>query len=133
MQAGPGEHGYGILSISVRTRAEVSMVADVPARDFTPIPKVDSRVLCFERKKEQFFADDRDEKMFFKTVKMAFSQRRKTLLNSMSAACAVDKVRMKNLLEKAEMDSSLRAETITPEQYLRLSRDMFPPDQKQAV
>ncbi|MBQ2311218.1 MAG: ribosomal RNA small subunit methyltransferase A, partial [Firmicutes bacterium] len=80
--AGPGGKDYGVLSISLQYYADCSYVLDVPAEYFTPRPKVDSAVVHMTLKKERLLAT-KEEPQFFALVKKVFSQRRKTLVNSL--------------------------------------------------
>ena len=79
----PGGKDYGVLSISLQYYADCSYVLDVPAEYFEPRPKVDSAVVNLTLKKERILAPE-EEAGFFAFVKAAFSQRRKTLLNSLA-------------------------------------------------
>ena len=81
--AGPGGKDYGVLSISLQYYADCNYVLDVPAEYFEPRPKVDSAVVNLTLKKERILAPE-EEAGFFALVKAAFSQRRKTLLNSLA-------------------------------------------------
>ena len=81
--AKPGGKDYGVLSISLQYYAECSKVLDVPAEYFTPRPKVDSAVVHMQLKASRLLAPE-EEPQFFAVVKAAFSQRRKTLHNSLT-------------------------------------------------
>ena len=63
----------------------------------------------------------RDEKTFFKVVKGAFAQRRKTVLNSLSSSLSLDKPRMRDILETAGVEESARAERLTLEDFARIA------------
>lgn len=76
-----GSKTYGILSVLVQAFYEAEYLFTVPPTVFDPPPKVDSGVLRFVRKQD--FSLPCDEKLFFKVVKTAFQQRRKTLRNSL--------------------------------------------------
>lgn len=78
---GPGSKTYGILSVLVQAFYDAEYLFTVPPSVFDPPPKVDSGVLRLTRKEEQRLACD--ERLFFKVVKTAFNQRRKTLRNSL--------------------------------------------------
>ena len=80
--ASPGGRDYGVLSISLQYYAECRKVLDVPAKYFTPRPKVDSAVVHMSLKNSRLLAPA-EEPQFFAIIKTAFSQRRKTLLNSL--------------------------------------------------
>ena len=77
----PGSKRYGILSVLVQAFYDVEYVFSVPPQVFIPPPKVDSGVVHFQRKSS--FELPCDESLFFKVVKAAFNQRRKTLRNSL--------------------------------------------------
>ncbi|WP_318343492.1 16S rRNA (adenine(1518)-N(6)/adenine(1519)-N(6))-dimethyltransferase RsmA [Flagellimonas baculiformis] len=77
----PGSKTYGILSVLVQAFYEAEYLFTVPPTVFDPPPKVDSGVLRLIRRNEQKLACD--ERLFFKVVKTAFNQRRKTIRNSL--------------------------------------------------
>lgn len=79
--AKPGSKTYGILSVLTQAYYHVKLLFSVPPHVFIPPPKVRSAVLRFERKENIVL--DCDEILFFKVVKTAFNQRRKTLRNSL--------------------------------------------------
>lgn len=78
---GPGNKTYGILSVFVQAYYDAEYLFTVPPSVFDPPPKVDSGVLRLTRKKELNLPCD--ERLFFKVVKTAFNQRRKTLRNGL--------------------------------------------------
>jgi 16S rRNA (adenine1518-N6/adenine1519-N6)-dimethyltransferase len=77
----PGSKTYGILSVLVQAFYEAEYLFTVPPTVFDPPPKVDSGVLRLIRRDKQKLACD--ERLFFKVVKTAFNQRRKTIRNSL--------------------------------------------------
>jgi len=77
----PGSKAYGILSVLSQAFYEVEYLFTVSPANFNPPPKVDSGVIKLTRREN--FTLDCDEKLFFKVVKTAFQQRRKTLRNSL--------------------------------------------------
>lgn len=77
----PGSKTYGILSVLVQAFYAAEYLFTVPPTVFDPPPKVDSGVLRLIRRDEQKLACD--ERLFFKVVKTAFNQRRKTIRNSL--------------------------------------------------
>ena len=76
-----GSKTYGILSVLVQAFYEAEYLFTVPPSVFNPPPKVDSGVLRLTRKED--FSLPCNEKLFFRVVKTAFQQRRKTLRNSL--------------------------------------------------
>ncbi|SIT06695.1 dimethyladenosine transferase [Zobellia uliginosa] len=80
---GEGNKTYGILSVLVQAYYDAEYLFTVPPQVFDPPPKVQSGVLRLVRKRD--FTLDCDEKLFFRVVKAAFNQRRKTIRNSLKA------------------------------------------------
>lgn len=114
--ARPGGKDYGVLSIMVQYNALPEMKFIIPKEAFRPAPKVDSAVLHM-RILEKPSVEVADEKMFFKVVKTAFSQRRKTLSNSLKGFGG----NIKELLTTAGIDPVRRAETLGLREFARLS------------
>jgi 16S rRNA (adenine1518-N6/adenine1519-N6)-dimethyltransferase len=81
--AEPGSKTYGILSVLVQAYYNAEYLFTVPPGVFNPPPKVDSGVLRLIRKDHLDLGCD--DRMFFKVVKTAFNQRRKTLRNSLKS------------------------------------------------
>ena len=125
--AGPGGKDYGVLSISLQYYADCEYVLDVPAEYFTPRPKVDSAVVHMTLKKERLLAPE-EEPQFFALVKKAFSQRRKTLLNSLvgyrcaPGAAPLQKEDILKALAACGIDEKRRPETLSIEEFAALSR-----------
>jgi 16S rRNA (adenine1518-N6/adenine1519-N6)-dimethyltransferase len=115
--AKPGD--MSLLSVSAQYYWEVSLGKEIPARLFTPPPKVDSRVLILKRRPEPLF-DDVDEKQFFRLVKAGYAARRKTLSNSLGAGLHLGKDEANSLLENAGISPGLRAQTLSMEQWYQL-------------
>ena len=76
-----GSKVYGILSVLTQAFYDADYLFTVPPNVFSPPPKVDSGVICLKRKGN--YSLPCDEKLFFRVVKSAFQQRRKTLRNSL--------------------------------------------------
>ena len=124
--ASPGGKDSGVLSISLQYYADCSYVLDVPAEYFSPRPKVDSAVVHMTLKKERLLAPE-EEQQFFALVKKAFSQRRKTLLNSLVGYCPapgaapVQKEDILKALAACGIDEKRRPETLSIEEFASLS------------
>jgi 16S rRNA (adenine1518-N6/adenine1519-N6)-dimethyltransferase len=86
-----GSKTYGILSVLVQAFYDASYLFTVPPQVFNPPPKVESGVLRLTRKENQTLPCD--ENLFFKVVKTAFQQRRKTLRNSLKTFNLSDNLR----------------------------------------
>lgn len=108
-----------LLSVSAQFYWEVGLGNVVPAELFTPVPKVDSRVLIMKRRIHPLFADV-DEKAFFRIVKAGYSARRKTLLNSLAGGLRTDKQRTEEILELAQIRPSLRAQNLSLDDWWAL-------------
>lgn len=121
--AQPGGKEYGVLSVLLQMHAEVDIPHRVPARAFTPPPQVESAVIRF-RMRESPLADPGDEALFRRLVKVAFSQRRKTLANALRAGRIAPPDALAHALEAAKIDAQRRAETLSIEEYARLSREL---------
>ena len=114
MQVGPGTKDYGALSLAVQYYAKPEIVANVPPNCFMPRPKVGSAVIRLTRH-EQCPVEVEDEKFMF--------QRRKTLANGLNNApdIQVSKEDIAKALEELGVGASIRGETLTLEQFARLS------------
>ena len=115
--ARPG--AMSLLSVGVQFYSEVSLGAVVPAELFTPPPKVDSQILVLHHRPAPLFPDV-DERVFFRVVKAGFAQRRKTLLNSLSAGLQLDRVAALALLEQANIEPNTRAQNLDLNEWYRL-------------
>jgi len=87
----PGSKIYGILSVLTQAFYDVEYLFTVPPSVFNPPPKVDSGVIRLIRKEN--YTLPVDEKLFYKVVKTAFNQRRKTIRNSLKTFNLSDKLR----------------------------------------
>ena len=120
MNAVPSTKDYGALSVAVQYYCDTEIVAKAPRHMFIPQPKVDSTVIGLHIREERKYKAD-NEQLFFKTVKAAFGQRRKTLLNSLSSMGVLDKAKIKEVLAEAGIDEKRRGETLSIEEFANLS------------
>jgi len=119
--APPGTRTYGIPSVAVAMFARVTNVVDVPSTSFYPRPKVTSRVIRLDIR-ENPLVELRNEAFFSRVVKTAFSQRRKTLFNNLKClAPAGGDADLSSALAVAGINGGRRAETLTAEEFGRLS------------
>jgi 16S rRNA (adenine1518-N6/adenine1519-N6)-dimethyltransferase len=118
LAAHAGSKDYGVLSVAVQIAAEVEKVTRVPAEAFWPVPKVNSAVV---RLRLRPFPGIRDKEALLKIVKAGFSQRRKTLVNSLSAALQLPKEIVSLKLGELGIDERRRSETVSIEEFIRLS------------
>jgi len=114
--ASPGGKDYGVLSIMVQYYAESSLEFIIPKGAFRPVPKVDSAVVNIKIL-ERPSVDVKDEEFFFKIVKTSFSQRRKMISNSLKSI----RVDIKEWMAEAGIDSKRRPETLSIDEFARLS------------
>ncbi|MBW2640596.1 MAG: ribosomal RNA small subunit methyltransferase A [Deltaproteobacteria bacterium] len=122
--AQPGCKDYGRLSVMLGYCANIKKIADVKASVFFPKPKVDSEVLELRFKKRLEYPAN-DETYFFSVIKAAFGNRRKILKNALAAsALNIDANTAQNILEKSGIDPVRRAETLTIEEFVKLSNNL---------
>lgn len=123
--ASPGGKDYGVLSLSVQYYAVPEIAAVVPAEAFMPAPGVDSAVVHLEvRKDAPVFLED--ESLFFKVIKAAFGQRRKTLQNALSgSALNLEKSHVEEILSNCDMDPKRRGETLSMSEFALLSNKIW--------
>ena len=115
--AAPGK--MSLLSVATQFYWEVSSGLDVPAKLFTPPPKVDSQILILQRRAKPLF-DDIDSKTFFRLVKAGFSQRRKTLSNSLSGGLQLSKETVNAICSTVGIEPSRRAQTLSLDEWHNL-------------
>lgn len=109
------DKAYGAISVSVQYYTEPRIIIDVSKENFIPSPEVDSCVIKLDLLDEPRVIV-KDEKMFFRTVKGAFTQRRKTINNSLTCS-GKSKEEISNILKSLNIDEKLRAENLSIEQY----------------
>ncbi len=126
LMAQPRTKEYGAPTVLLAACAEVKPLLKIHPAEFHPRPKVDSMVvrIGFRPKPDRVQALGAfDRKLFSKVVHAAFGQRRKTLLNALaSAALVADKNILAQCIEAAGISPSARAETLTLEDFVQLSR-----------
>ncbi|MBQ7245332.1 MAG: 16S rRNA (adenine(1518)-N(6)/adenine(1519)-N(6))-dimethyltransferase RsmA [Firmicutes bacterium] len=117
--AEPGGKEYGALSVAVQYRTIAETIIEVPRESFFPAPKVDSEVLKLTLRDEPAVKPI-DEALFFRLVKAGFSQRRKTILNSLSTS-GYPKEEIAACLEAVGIDNKRRAETLSLQDFCSIS------------
>ncbi|HEU4831009.1 MAG TPA: 16S rRNA (adenine(1518)-N(6)/adenine(1519)-N(6))-dimethyltransferase RsmA [Candidatus Saccharimonadales bacterium] len=110
-----------ILAVSAQLFAEVTLGGVVPAKLFTPPPKVDSQVVILRTRSTPFLTDV-NEGDFFRTVKAGFSAKRKKLRSSLSGGLSISKTEVETLLQKAGISPDSRAEALDMDAWVRLAR-----------
>lgn len=117
--AAPGSKAYGTVTVMVQYAATVARAFDVGRHAFVPAPEVDSTILHlipYEKRSIQA----QNDTVLRRVVKAAFSQRRKTLRNSLSSL-GCDKALIKQALEAAGIEDSRRAETLSVAEFVALA------------
>ena len=112
----PGGKESGAITYSINYYTNPQIVLDVPKDCFLPSPKVDSAVIKLDVLKQPKIKVINEE-LFFKVVKFAFLQKRKTLINSISSSGLVDKMFLEKMLTDLKIDVRVRAEQLTLEQF----------------
>ncbi|MBL1320711.1 MAG: 16S rRNA (adenine(1518)-N(6)/adenine(1519)-N(6))-dimethyltransferase RsmA [Methylophaga sp.] len=115
--AQPGTKRYGRLSIMVQYQCQAELVFLVPAEAFDPVPKVESAILYLNPySQDKYIGGDVDIGALGKIVTQAFSQRRKTIANTLKRIITPE------LILQAEISLDQRPETISIAQYVALTR-----------
>jgi 16S rRNA (adenine1518-N6/adenine1519-N6)-dimethyltransferase len=115
-----GTRMAGAVTVAVNYYAESEILFDVMRDSFVPSPNVDSVVIRLKLRKEQKFAL-KDKKKFFTVVKCAFSQRRKTALNSISNTMGVPKGKISEVFDSLGIEQNIRAEKLTMEDFINIA------------
>jgi len=124
MNAKPGKKDFGALSVAVQYYCDTEIIAKVPRHLFVPQPNVDSIVIALRVRPEKKYRVE-DEELFFKIVKASFGQRRKTLLNSLSAMGILGKAELSEVLLDAGIDEKRRGETLSLDEFSKLANSMY--------
>lgn len=114
LTASPGSKEYGRLSVMAQYHCDMELVLDVPSHAFNPPPKVESCIVKFIPKKDQSICV-KDPILLQNIVTNAFSQRRKTLSNSLKQFITSDD------LQQLEIDPKLRAENLSLSDYVNIT------------
>ena len=110
---------YGLLTILSQFWADCSIIRLVGRRSFYPAPKVNSALVSLKVRKEPLLKLS-DYKHFRKTIKAAFSQRRKTLKNCLVGA-GFDKEKVAQVISQMNLDENIRGEKLSIAQFGELS------------
>ena len=120
LSAIPGEKSTGAITYCVYYYCEAEEVLKVPNSSFIPEPQVDSEVINLKIRKNPPVKLNNEE-LFFKLIKASFMQRRKTLLNSLSNSGIIPKEKVRELLEKLNLNENVRGEELTIEQFAQMA------------
>lgn len=120
----PSTKDYGSLTLAVEYYAKTRIILNVPLTVFYPKPKVDSSVVFFEIRKTPAVKTEHEKEMFA-LIRAAFSTRRKTLINTLSASLGFDKEKIKDSLAKLNLDVNIRGEALNLEQFAQLTDILY--------
>lgn len=116
----PGGKDYGAITLLCRYFTSPEIITNVKAGLFVPPPKVDSAVVRLKML-DTPAVSVKSEDMFFKTVRFAFAQRRKTLMNCLSSGFGIPKDELSDIFEKANIEPSRRGETLSIEEFANMA------------
>ena len=122
--AGAGNRLTGSISLAVNYYTEPQFLFTVKSGSFIPEPNVDSAVVKLNLRKEKI-CDVIDEKLFFKIIKIAFLQRRKTIINALSNNLKISKSELIDIFDRLKILSTNRAENLSIEQFACLANELI--------
>lgn len=125
--AKPGTGDYGAFSLFMQYHTEPEVLFDVPPDCFLPAPKVTSAVLHCKVRKTPAVSPACGEDFFFRTVRAAFAQRRKTLLNSLSSVFGsqLGKETLSEIIAECGFEPTVRGERLGLEEFARLADALY--------
>lgn len=118
-----GSRDSGAITVCTNYYAQVKQLFNVSRGSFMPAPNVDSTVIRLDIR-EYPAVSVSDEKKFFRMVKAAFAQRRKTALNSISSGMGLSKTQVADALKASGLDENVRAEKLTMEELAALCENL---------
>lgn len=117
--ARPATADYGAITAAIGLWGDAAIILDVDRTNFYPQPNVDSAVVRIDK-----FYEDRgviDKKVYRDIVRIAFSSRRKTLVNNMMNYLKISREKAENILKESGIDISVRGETLSVGDFTRLA------------
>lgn len=121
--AKPGDPAYGLMSVRCRYYCEPEIVEQVPASAFTPPPKVDSAFVNLPFRKQPPVAV-KDEALLWRIIRASFSQRRKTLLNTLKGVTQHTPDDLRKVLDKLGLSQTVRGEVLEISQWIALANEL---------
>ena len=122
LSAIPGNKKSGAITYAVYYYSEAKQILTVPSNSFIPEPEVQSEVIKLQIRNRPPIQIE-DEKKFFKLIKLAFSQRRKTLVNALTTE-EYTKQKIKQVLNELKINTKVRGEALTMEQFAEISKNL---------
>lgn len=120
----PSTKDYNSLSVAIQYKTDATLALKVPKTVFIPAPNVDSAIVKMDVK-ENFERIPDNLELFFKVVRMSFTQRRKTLSNNLSKGLHVNKSSINDLLVSLGHQATVRAEMLTVDDFIDLSNALM--------
>lgn len=111
---------YGAITVGINLRGGASVVLKVGREKFTPPPNVDSAVVKITIEKDKFKGVD--FKSVRETVKIAFSNRRKMLVNNLMSGYKMSRQRAEEVLLKTGLSLTVRGENLSAEDFVNLNK-----------
>lgn len=116
----PGGKNSGAITYAINYYTKPEKVIDVPNTSFMPAPEVNSSVIKL-RVLERPSVEVQDEELLFKIIKLAFMQKRKTLLNALANGKLANKNEVEEMLNCLEFDLNIRGEKLTLEDFAKIA------------
>ena len=122
--ASPGTADYGAFGLFVQWHCETEILFDVPPSCFVPQPKVTSTVIRLTRR-GQPPVQGKDEALLFRVIRAAFNQRRKTLVNALSAGLGLGKEQVEKVLVLRGFDPKIRGEVLSIGDFSAITDELY--------
>ncbi len=123
IMAKPGQ--MSLLAVSAQFYTKAEKIADVPASAFWPQPKVDSAIIKLNVGTGHCPVHKKDEKKFFRLVKIGFSAKRKQLQKNLSAGLHIEQDKIKEILKKNNLNEKVRAQELSLDDWRDLYDSLF--------
>lgn len=123
LSAKVGTPEYGALTVGMSLSCTAENLFELSAKSFDPPPKVKSVVVRLRRRAQPLFED---EPRVQRVIQAAFQQRRKTIENSISHGLSLEKPGVRASLEQLGLDPGLRAERLSVDDFIRVTRKLLP-------
>lgn len=118
----PSTKDYNSLSVVIQFKTSSELALKVPRTVFIPAPNVDSAIVKMDvKEKLDYIPDDLD--VFFRLVRVSFTQRRKTLVNNLSQGFSISKDELKDILVSLGHSPTVRAESLSVTDFVDLSNN----------
>ena len=119
LSAKEGSKDYGMISVLLSSKYDIKKLFKVSRKCFIPEPNVDSVIIELKRKETKY--NVKNEKIFFKLVRDAFTHKRKNLRNNLKG---YDLEKIENVLKEYNLDLNVRAEHLTIDQFINISNEL---------